>query len=278
MGLVTSIPPRSFISRLTWNAFAGPAGVERGQLVGAVADDGHALGLEVFKRQTEVENGLRTGADDHNGGFGKLLEVGGNIHCDFCAAMHTADAAGGKNLNACHRRDHHGRGDSRRAVRSLGNQHGKIPPARFGNAAAGTGKIVDLGFGKPCLEPTAEDGDGRRNSAEIADDPLDLERRVAVLRIRHAVGNDGRFERHDGSARVKRALDLGRNVKIPVALHKATSCFKKSMLFLLCPQLKNRSERAVFSTCGASHRDLSREALFSYSLIRYCKTAKRKSQ
>ncbi len=78
------------------HAEAGLAGVEGGQLLGAVADDGHALGFQIFQSQPQVQNGLGTGADHHHRGLAQLLQVGGDVHGGFRSTVHTADAAGGE--------------------------------------------------------------------------------------------------------------------------------------------------------------------------------------
>ena len=67
-------------------------GVEGRQLLGAVADDGDALGLQVFQGQAQVQNGLGSGADHQHRGLGQLLQVGGNVHGGFRAPMHAAES------------------------------------------------------------------------------------------------------------------------------------------------------------------------------------------
>ena len=72
------------------DAEAALAGIEGGELISAVADDGDALGLKIFKGQAEVEDGLCTCADDHDGGLGELLKVCGDVHGDLSAAVNAA--------------------------------------------------------------------------------------------------------------------------------------------------------------------------------------------
>ena len=201
---------------LVVHAEAGLARVERGQLVGAVADDGHAVGLEVFERQSEVQNGFRARADDHDGGVGQLLEVGGDIERLLRAAMHAADAAGGKHADARHVGDHHRGGDGAGAVPALRDEHGQVAAGRLGDARAGLAEVVDLLTGQARLQASADDGDGRGDRARLADDALDLEGGLHVLGIGHTVGNDGGLKRDDGLAGVQRFLYFGGNVKITV--------------------------------------------------------------
>ena len=74
----------------------GLPGVERGEFLRAVADDGDAVGFQILQSQPQVQNGLGPGADDHDGGAGQLLQVGGDVHGGFRAPVYAADAAGGK--------------------------------------------------------------------------------------------------------------------------------------------------------------------------------------
>ncbi len=100
------------------NAEAALTGVERGQFVRAVAEHGHALRLQILQRQAEVEDGLCARAHDHDRRLRQLLKVGRDVHGRLGAAVHAADAAGSKDLNACHVGDHHRRGDGGGAVRA----------------------------------------------------------------------------------------------------------------------------------------------------------------
>ena len=77
---------------------AGLPGVEGRQLLGAVADDGHAVGLQILQGQAQVQNGLGAGADHHDGGVGQLLQVGGDVEGLLSAPVDAADAAGGEHL------------------------------------------------------------------------------------------------------------------------------------------------------------------------------------
>ena len=198
------------------DAEAGLARVERRQLARAVADDGHAVGLEVFERQTEVEDGLRARAHDHDGGVGQLFEVGGDVERLLRAAVHAADAAGGEHADARHVGDHHRGGDGASAVLALRDEHRQVAAGSLRDARAGAAEVVDLILGKARLEAAADDGDGRGHGARLTDDALDLERGLHVLGIGHAVGNDGGFERHDGLTGGKGLGNLGGDIQILV--------------------------------------------------------------
>ncbi len=65
--------------------------------------------------------------------------------------------------------------------------------------------------GKPDLQSAAKHRDGRRHRTLLSDDRLDRAGDLEVLRIRHAVGDDGRFQCHDGAAARERCGNLGRD-------------------------------------------------------------------
>ena len=202
--------------QLIVHAEAGGAGVEGRQLLGAVADDGDALGLQVFQGQAQVQNGLGSGADHQHRGLGQLLQVGGNVHGGLRAPMHAADAARGKDLDARHGGDHHGGGDGAGAVHALGYQHGQNPAAGLGHGVASLAQVVDLLRGQARLQAAADDGDGSGHSAAGADDLLYLQGRLLLLGIGHTMGDDGAFQGHNGLALVQGLLYLGCNVQITV--------------------------------------------------------------
>ena len=123
---------------------AGRAGVEGGELVGAVADDRDPLGLEELERLADVEDRLGAGADDRDAGARKLDQIGGNVERLLGAAVHAADAAGGEDFDAREPSDEHGRRD-RRARRALarGDQR-EIAPRSLHHAAAELAEPLDL--------------------------------------------------------------------------------------------------------------------------------------
>ena len=202
--------------QLIVHAEAGGAGIEGGQLLGAVADDGDALGLQILQGQAQVQNGLGTGADHQHRGLGQLLQVGGDIHGGLSAPMHAADAAGGKDLDARHGGDHHGGGDGAGTVHALGYQHGQVTAAGLGDGVAGLAQIVNFVSGKARLQAAADDGNGGGHGTAGADDLLHLQGRLLVLGIGHAVGDDGALQGHNRLTLVQGLLYFGCNVQITV--------------------------------------------------------------
>ena len=203
------------------HAEAGLPGVEGGELLGAVADDGHAVSLQVLQGQPQVQDGLGSGADHHDGGPGQLLQVGGDVHGGLGAPVHAADAAGGEDLDARHVGDDHGGGDGGGSVPSLGHQDGEIPAAGLGHARAGLAEIVNLLGGEARLQAAAQDGDGGGDGPVLPDDGLHLQGGFHVLGIGHAVGDDGGFQGHHRLSGFQGFLDFGGDVQILVHVHDA---------------------------------------------------------
>ena len=185
------------------------AGVERRQLVRAVADDGNALGLKILERQAEVENAFCTCAHDHDGGVAQLLKVGGDVHGDLCATVHAADAAGGKNADACHVGDHHGGGDGGGTVCLAGDEGCDITAAGLGNISAGLAEIFDLVLGQTRFQSAAYDGDGGGDCTVFTDGLLDEQSGLHIARVGHTVRNDGAFKSNNGLAAVESFRYLG---------------------------------------------------------------------
>ena len=198
---------------------AGLPGVEGGQLLGAVADDGDAVGLQILQRQAQIQNGLGAGADYHDGGVSQLFQIGGDVEGLLSAAMDTANAAGGEHLNPSHVGDDHGGGDGGSAVLALGYQNGQVTAAGLGHSGAGLAQIVDLGLGQTGLQAAADDGDGGGHRAVLADDLLHVQSGLHVLGIGHAVGDDGGFQSHHGAALVQSLLHFGSDVQVFIQRH-----------------------------------------------------------
>ena len=177
------------------------------------------MGLQILQRQTEVQNGLGTGADHHDGGVGQLLQIGRDVEGLLSAAMHAADAAGGEHLNACHVSDDHGGGDGGGTVLALGHQNGQVAAAGLGDGRAGLAQIVDLSLGQTGLQTAADDGDGGGHRAVFADDLLHVQRGLHILRVGHTVRDDGGLQRHHGAALVQSLLHFGSNVQILIERH-----------------------------------------------------------
>ena len=108
---------------------AAGAGPEGGELVGLVADDRDALGLEDFEGLGDIEDRLGAGADDGDRGAAQLLEVGGDVEGRLGAAVDAADAAGRKDADAGLGRGHHRRRD-RGSGKSAAREQGRDVAAR----------------------------------------------------------------------------------------------------------------------------------------------------
>ena len=166
---------------------SGVTAVERGELLGSEADNGHTMSLQVLQREFQIQDGLRARADHYHRGIRQFFQVRGDVHGGLRPPMHTADAAGGKHFDPGHRRDHHRRGNRRCAVHALRHQNRKIPAAGLGNCRSGFAEIVDLFRRQADLQSPADDGDGGRCCPVFTNDLLHAQCGLHILRIRHAV-------------------------------------------------------------------------------------------
>ena len=219
---------RFFVGAVVVELEARGAAVERGQLVGAKTENRHTLCLEVLQRQAEIEQTLRTRADDAHRGVCQLLQVSGNIHRLFRTAMHAANAAGGKEADARHGGDHHGGGNGGGAGLVGGEIHGHITAADLTHTV---GLAHDFQFvsRQTDLQLAADDGSGGGNGAFCADDLFHLVRELDVLRIGHAVAENGGLQCDNGFAGGNSLGDLGGDGQILFDIHNAYSFRMDSM-------------------------------------------------
>ena len=213
---------RLFVLAVVIQLKAGGAAVERGQLIRAQTQNGNALRLEIFQRQAEVENALCTRADDTDGGVGQFLQVGGDVHRLFCAAMHTANTAGGEESDACHGGDEHGGCNGGRAGHAGCQIHSHVTAADLADALSLAHDEQFFGV-QANLQLAAHDRGRCGNSALCTDDLFDLVRKLHVLRIRHTVAQNGGFQCDDRLARVDGLLNFRGNRQIILQIHMNNS-------------------------------------------------------
>ncbi|MCY1505943.1 hypothetical protein D9M68_401730 [compost metagenome] len=181
-------------------AVARPEGREDFAVVG---DDRDTAGFEHFERLRNVEDRLGAGADDDDAGAGKFVEVGGDVEAEFGAAVHATDAAGRKDANAGAGSGNHRRGNGRCARAALGDREREVG-ARDLHRTFRLRQLLELGVIKADMQHAMDDGDRCRHGTLFADDRFDAAGHVQIAGIGHAMGDDGRFQRHD-----RRATRLG---------------------------------------------------------------------
>ena len=142
-----------------------------------------------------IEQSFGAGADYRDARAGKLFEVGGNVQGGLGAVMHTHDAARGENADAGQVRAYHGGGDRGGARLSCGQGVRQVVPAEFQHALR---RSQGLEFA--ILEAHA---DGGRHGAGGADLRFQASHRRHIFGIRHAMGDDGGFQRHHRPARLQ---------------------------------------------------------------------------
>ena len=162
----------------------------------AHGDDRYTLGFQHFQRLGHVEDRLGARRDDGDGGLGQFHEVGGDVKAVFRALMHAADATGGEDFDARKIGGDHGGGDGGGTCPARGDADGHIGARQFGHVL-GLGQIAQLVIVQTDVQRAADHGDGGGNGPCVADVLFDLPRHFEVLRIGHAMGDDGAFQGHD---------------------------------------------------------------------------------
>ena len=102
------------------------AHVERGELVGAVTDDGDAERLEPLQSEREIEHQLRARADDAHRVARDRLQVRGLVERALGAAVDAADPTGRHDRDAGARRDLHRCSDRGRAQATTRQHRGEV--------------------------------------------------------------------------------------------------------------------------------------------------------
>ena len=110
-------------------ALARPEG---GEFIGAITQHRHAIALKHFKRLGDIQDRLGTGTDHRHWRAAELLQIGRNIEGFFGTAMHAANTARGKHLDARQRGNLHGGGNSGAGSGALDQQRADIAPACLG--------------------------------------------------------------------------------------------------------------------------------------------------
>ena len=182
---------------------AAATAVEGGELRGAVADDGYAVGFQVFERGGQVEQCFGAGADDDEGSAGELLQVGAYVgaRAGPAGAVDAADAAGGEDFDSGAVGDPHGGGDGCGAVELAGDDDGEVAAADFGDLPlGGRGQALDLLRAEAGDEFAFDDANGGGVGAVVADDALHFVGEMEVVGVGEPVGDYGGFESDLGHA------------------------------------------------------------------------------
>ena len=201
---------------------AGGPGVEGGELLGLVAQDGDPLGLQVFQGELQVQDGLGPGADHHHVGLAQLLQVGGDVHGGLRPPVDPSDAPGGEEFDPRHVGDHHGGGHGGGPVGPLGHQDGQVPAGGLGDLLPLLAQVLNLRRGEAGLQPPPQDGDGGGDSPVLADDLFHFQSGLHILGVGHAVGDDGGLQGHHRLA-FRQGLGHG-GVHVKIGIHSASSC------------------------------------------------------
>ena len=106
----------------------------------------------------------------------------------------------------------HRRRDGGRPVAAGRDREGQVGAAQLHYAGRPAEPLERVGV-EPDPYAAAEDDDRGRNGTASPHEVLDRAGRLDVGRVGHAVGDDGRFERHDAHPACQRVGDLRRQVE-----------------------------------------------------------------
>ncbi len=177
-------------------AEAARAHVERRKLVGPEPHDRHTERLEDLERAREIEHELRAAADDADRVAGDRVQVGGDIRRPLRVAVHTADPAGGHDLDAGLGRDRHRGRDGRRAQAAARQDRRDVAQRDLRDTVL-VREPLEQRVVRADDDAPARDRDRPRLRAAVADGPLAGSRGLEVQRAGEAVRDDGRFECDD---------------------------------------------------------------------------------
>ncbi len=191
---------------------AAVARPEGGEGVAAIGDHRHAQRLQHLQRLRHVEQRLRSRRDHRHRRAGELGEVGGDVEARLRPAVDAADTAGGEDADAGEVGRDHGGGDGGGAgaagLDGIGEVGGGKLQRLAGLAPASPGGAVEAD-----ADPAVDHRDRRRHRTGGAHLGLDGERGVEIVRPRHAVADDGGFQRHHRSSVGECPGDLGESAR-----------------------------------------------------------------
>ncbi len=170
--------------------------VERGETIGSVADDRDSHRLEVLEGASQVEDGLRPRGNHRDRRAGELLQVCRDVPGGLSPAVNPADTAGCEHTDSAEVRTDHGPGHRRCRGHPPGNRDAEVPPARLYDIIP-LGQAGEVIVCEPDLDAPVDEGDGGRRCSGLANGSLEQSGRLEVLRMGHAVCDDGRLERDD---------------------------------------------------------------------------------
>ncbi len=150
---------------------------------------------------------MDAGADHGHVGVGQFLQVGRDVEAGFGAAVHAADAARDEHVDAGQAGADHGGGHGGGAQAALGQHVGQVAPAHLHGVGRGAEQF-ELGGVQADADLAVDDGDGGRHGARAADHVFDFLRGRDVLRVGHAMRDNGGLEGDDGFAGGARCRDF----------------------------------------------------------------------
>jgi hypothetical protein len=115
------------------------------------------------------------------------------------AAVDAADAAGREDSECRPPRRDHRRGHGRGPVLAAREQDRQVAPAGLGHGGALFAQIFDFIRRETRLHASREHRGGRGHRARLPHGGFHRQGGLHIFRVGHPVGDNGRFQRHDGA-------------------------------------------------------------------------------
>ena len=137
----------------------------------------------------------------------EFLQIGRDVHRFLGTAVNAADTAGRKDADSCQVGDQHRRGNRCRRRLFVDQIDSHISSGSLGNVLA-LAHQFQLITAQTDFQFAVDDRHGSRNGPFASDDLFDLMGEFNVFRIRHAMGEDRRFQSDDRLVFSDRFLDF----------------------------------------------------------------------
>lgn len=192
----------------------GAAHVEGRQYRDAISDYGHALCLEIFDREAEIEDRLEPGADHCHGCEVQFRQAAADVESSVRVPVETADSPGCEDPDACMCSNPHGRGDGGAAGRAGYQACGKVRQSHFAGPCLRIGNADQMIGLQAHFQLPVHDCDCRGDGSLCPRLVLCAFRGLEVDGMGQPMSDDGRFQGHERRAVAARPPDFGTEIRL----------------------------------------------------------------